>query len=76
MSKDILEAWKKEKFILVPHDLLDKDETMVVLTDYMYWIGHDEELRDWCKQHNANIEGMCIVFPDPQTLTLFTLKWS
>lgn len=76
MAKDILEAWKKEKFILVPRDLLDGDETLVVLTNYMYWAEHEEELRTWCKQHNTNFEGMCIVFPDPQTLTLFTLKWS
>ena len=76
MTNDIFEAWKKEKFILVPQELLDDNETLVVLTDYMYWVKHEEELQQWCKQYNINIEGMCIVFPNPQTLTLFTLKLS
>ena len=58
MTNDIFEAWKKEKFILVPQELLDNNETLVVLTDYMYWVKHEEELQQWCKQYNINIEGM------------------
>ena len=76
MSEDILAHWKKERFVLVPFELLDKDETLIILTDIAYWAEHEKQLTEWCNWHNVNVEGMCITFPNPQTLTLFTLRWS
>jgi hypothetical protein len=73
---DVFEDWKKNKFIVVGEDLLDKDETLIILTDISYWAEHEAELASWCKQHDVDFQGMCLAFNDPKMLIMFALRWS
>ena len=73
---DVFADWKKNKFILVGEDLLDKDEYLIILTDIHYWAEHEKELTTWCKYHGVEFQGMCLVFADPAMVTSFILKWS
>lgn len=75
-TADIMAEFKNKKFVVVSEPLLDKDEYLVILTDMPYWADHETELDNWCKQNDVTIQGMCLAFPDPKTMTLFTLKWS
>ena len=34
---DIFQDWKNNRFVVVPHELLDHDESLIVLTDVSYW---------------------------------------
>ena len=73
---DIFADWKKNRFITVGYDLLDGPEQLVVLTDIGFWAEHEQELDTWCDQHGAVMTGMTVAFPNEQTLTAFTLRWS
>lgn len=49
---------------------------IVVLTDIKFWDTHYEELKDWCDENLAKMQGMTISFPNEKILTLFCLRWS
>ena len=75
-TADIMAEFKNKKFVVVSEPLLDKDEYLVILTDIPYWADHEKELDNWCNQNGVTLQGMCLAFPNPKTMTLFTLKWS
>ena len=49
---------------------------IVVLSDFMYWTDHSEELQAWCDQNNASIAGVTVNIYDEPTLTAFCLRWA
>jgi len=67
----------KERFVVVPFDLLDNtsDGRLVILSDYNYWAEREAELREWCNNHGASFRGMTITL-DEKTLTAFCLRWT
>jgi len=71
---DILKEWKHSKFIVV--DYITEYPNTIVLTDVGYWIDHWDDLIEWSKKHNCNIQGMTVSVPDEQTKMLFALRWS
>jgi hypothetical protein len=73
---DIFEHWKKNRFILASKDLVDDGVNLIVLSDYRYWADHTDELTAWCKNRNAELQGMTVAIKDDATLTEFLLKWS
>jgi len=73
---DIMQDWKKNRFIIAPPDLVEGNERIVVLTDYNFWSDCIGELINWCENHNATTQGMTVTFGDEATLTLFVLRWS
>ena len=77
MGKDILEDWKRNRFILASKDLTETKNHLIVLTDIKYWAEHADALVEWCK-HNpkAQTQGMTVEISDDKTLTHFILKWS
>lgn len=75
--QDIFERWKKERFIVVPKQLLDEDEILIVLTDVGFWLAYSEDLYKWCEERSdsTSISGMTIVLNSEELLTEFILKW-
>jgi hypothetical protein len=65
----------KEKFIVVPDVLADREQ-MIILTDIHYWADRETELRQWCVDNSSEFVGMTVVFPNASTLTAFCLRWS
>ena len=49
---------------------------IVILSDFMYWTDHSEELRAWCDKNNASIVGTTVNIYDEPTLTAFCLRWT
>lgn len=73
--------WGKEKFFVVPDDLLDPDqigpgEILVVLTDVGFWAENADELMLWCKDNDCVVAGMTVALGSKKSLTAFCLKWS
>jgi hypothetical protein len=74
---DIFEEWRHQRFIIAPSELLDKDERLVILTDYKFWADNIDAFADWCDARDTVIsEGMTVLFADDITLMEFVLKWS
>lgn len=76
MSEDILAHWKATRFIIAPDDLIEDEVILIVLSDYVYWADNTDELMAWCRQNNAQVQGMTVVLPDEAALTAFVLRWS
>lgn len=74
---DILEDWKKNRFILADSALTETDKHLIILTDIKYWAEHADELVEWCNNtQGAYTQGMTVEISDDKTLTHFILKWS
>lgn len=76
MSDDIFQSWKEHRFIVAPVELVDDGVILIVLSDYKFWVDNTDQLFAWCKERNANVQGMTVVLGDEQTLTEFLLRWS
>lgn len=72
---DVLEEWKKRRFIIANAELVDGDK-LVILTDFHYWVDHRDQLEEWCKLRNVDQQGSTVVFGDEATLLEFVLRWS
>jgi len=73
---DIMQGWKDRRFIVAEPELGFSD-TIVVLTDVGYWTAYIDELITWCRATpGVRNEGMTVVISDPESLTLFLLRWS
>lgn len=70
MSRDILEAWKKEDFVI------SRRNHCVVLTNIARWVDHYDHLEEWCLREGLVLNGMVVECGDEQNLTKFVLKWS
>jgi hypothetical protein len=75
MTKDIFDTWKKNKFIQVDFELLDRPDILIVLTDFAFWANHQDELDEWCRKNGGTVTGMTVEFEAAEQLTLFTLRW-
>ena len=73
---DIFDKWKNNRFVVVPHELLDHDESLIVLTDVSYWNDNFELLKDWCDENNCWQAGMTVKPSNTHALTLFCLRWA
>jgi hypothetical protein len=76
VSDDIFQTWKENRFIVAPIDLVDDGVILIVLSDYKFWADNTDQLIAWCKDRNANVQGMTVVLGDEQTLTEFLLRWA
>ena len=77
MSEDILEDWKRNRFILASKDLTETSNHLIVLTDIKYWAEHADDLVEWCEKNpKAQPQGMTVEIKDDKTLTHFILRWS
>jgi hypothetical protein len=77
LSEDILEDWKRNRFILASKDLTETENHLIILTDIKYWSEHADDLVEWCnKNPRAHPQGMTVEISDDKTLTHFILKWS
>lgn len=47
----------------------------VILSDYVYWTEHEQELEDFCTQYNCVQQGLLVEFPTEHALTLFMLRY-
>lgn len=57
----------------------DSDEGwMVVLSEFRYWGDPvvEAELKSWCEQYHAVIQGATVSLPDKETALMFKLRWS
>lgn len=63
-----------KRFVVVQDVLTDVDGRLIILSDYDYWVRHEDELRTWCKENNATFAGMTVALTD-RSLTAFLLKW-
>ena len=66
----------KQRFVIVPVDLLEGFENMIILSDYNFWADHEDELRQWCRVNGSSFVGMTVTVPNDQTLTAFCLRWA
>ena len=72
---DIFDKWKNNRFVVVPHELLDHDESLIVLTDVSYWNDNFELLKDWCDENDCEQAGMTVKPSNTRALTMFCLRW-
>ena len=70
---DILADWKNKKFVFINY--IQTDPHLAVLTDVEYWNNNWDELIEWSKTHNCNVQGMTVALPDEKTKFLFVLRW-
>lgn len=47
----------------------------VILSDYVYWTEHEQELDDFCTHYGCVQQGLVIEFPTERVLTLFMLRY-
>ena len=66
----------KQRFVVIPADLLEGTEKMIILADYNFWADQEDELRHWCHDNNSSFLGMTVTVPNEQTLTAFCLRWA
>jgi hypothetical protein len=77
METDIMAEYKRNRFVVAPHYLLENvNQHVVILSDLAYWTNHYDELREWCELHGGEVAGMGVTLPDAHTVTLFSLRWS
>lgn len=73
---DIFADWKTSRFIIAPSELIDDGVNLIVLSDYKYWASHIDDLTAWCKDRDAEVQGMTVAIKSDATLTEFLLRWS
>ena len=47
---------------------------VIILHDWMYW--DKDQLSEWCKFNQCQIQGQTIVVPNEKIISFFVLKWS
>ena len=51
----------------------------VILSEYIFWANHENELREWChlnlEKGEEALRGSVLEFKDEKELVLFTLRW-
>ena len=52
------------------------NQPTVILSDYNYWSDVYERLEKWVNDHNSELVGMTLTFPDEETKMLFILEWA
>ncbi len=59
----------KDRFIV------DRKNRIIFLSDYSFWAGREQDLKEWCKKHSCIFKGMTVTYFDDNTLVLFGLTW-
>lgn len=62
----------RERFVIVRNPYRPP---AVILADWRYWIDHEVELVDWCRENHARRQGMTVEM-SAEALTAFVLRWS
>ena len=50
--------------------------TIVLLSNVSFWADHYEGLISWCRNNNADVQGMTVNIHDEKTLIAFCLRWT
>lgn len=66
----------KQRFVVIPADLLEGTEKMIILADYNFWAYKEDELQQWCRANGSSFVGMTVTVPNERTLTAFCLRWA
>lgn len=50
----------------------------VVIADFAWWVGVEDQVREWCLDNHIRTQqqGMVITFDDDESFTMFMLRWS
>jgi hypothetical protein len=50
----------------------------VVIADFAWWVGVEDQVREWCLDNHIRTQqqGMVIIFDDDESFTMFILRWS
>ena len=50
----------------------------VVIADFAWWVGVEDQVREWCLDNGIRTQqqGMVITFDDDESFTMFMLRWS
>jgi hypothetical protein len=50
----------------------------VVIADFAWWVGVEDQVREWCLDNGIRTQqqGMVIQFDDDESFTMFMLRWS
>lgn len=75
-QEDLFAEWQGKKFFIAHHSLYDGDGYLVILSDYIFWVQHHQELLDWCDVYGGVVTGMTVMFDCQQNLTAFVLRWA
>jgi hypothetical protein len=75
---DIFAEWKKQRFIFSDKSMFPNTsgKYLIILTDVAYWVNNQDDLLDWCAEHDCDTQGMTVDIPDDKTLMLFKLRWT
>lgn len=58
-----------------PRLIVCVNSLVVILADIEFFNQHYEDFKTWCDHRGCIIKGMTVTVPDPETLTLFALKF-
>lgn len=65
---------------VISYGFVDDGSGYIVLTDFLYWLHYEDELKDWCDDNlskgKSALQGSVIEFTSEKELILFTLRWS
>ena len=50
----------------------------VVIADFAWWVGVEDQVREWCLDNGIRTQqqGMVITFDDDESFMMFMLRWS
>jgi len=60
----------KQRFVAVPNT------NNFILSDYIFWAEHEQELDAWCKKNLCVRQGMTVTALNEYGRTLFLLRWA
>lgn len=68
------------RFVVVDNYLttMPDHRYICVLVDYSFWHEHSQELKQWVQSTELDYvdQGMALMIPDDQALSLFLLRWA
>jgi hypothetical protein len=65
---------------VISHGALNDGSGYIILTDFLYWMHQEAELKDWCDDNlskgKSAFQGSVIEFTSETELIMFMLRWS
>jgi hypothetical protein len=65
---------------VISHGALKDGSGYIVLTDFLYWIHYEYELKEWCIKNlslgKKAFVGSVIEYTSEEELVMFILRWS
>lgn len=76
-----MNEWKYQRFVGVESGIAQElgqkeGAVIVIMTDVEFWAANVDECIAWCHENGCRLQGMTIEIPDPETMTLFVLRWA